>query len=80
MKKLLFMSLLFTGFISCDDKDEICYKRAWVTSPSTFPNEYVIENYPYNCDTGQPLHDEAKKTAIFRSYVGQIKKSFKSVC
>lgn len=61
MKKLLLFILFISLLHGCDDKDEICYKRAWVTSASTFPGEYVIENYPYNCETGQPLHDEAKK-------------------
>lgn len=62
MKKLLLMSIIAAGLSSCDDKDDICYKKAWVTYDNEVTPAQIYERFPYNCDTGDPREDIAKKT------------------
>lgn len=58
MKKIILLALLSIGTISCDKDDEVCYKSAHVNKDSEFPTSFYIEReYPYNCDTGEPLQD-----------------------
>lgn len=60
MKKLLLLTLLVGSFAACDKDDDnnVCYKSAHVNKNPEIPNSFYIESeYPYNCDTGEPLQD-----------------------
>lgn len=61
MKKLVLLALLTIGTLSCDKDEEVCYKSAHVSEDPSFPEFSIIPNYPYDCDTGEPLQDLARE-------------------
>ena len=58
MKKLL-LTLSVIAFYSCSQED--CTRPAIVHTFGSYPNTFVVDDFPYDCETGQPDIEEAKK-------------------
>lgn len=69
MKKLLLLGLVL-GLSSCSQED--CTRPAVVHNFHSYPTTFVVHDFPYDCKTGKPDMEEARKrdkTVAFVSWL-----------